>query len=341
MRCIFCLQERPGSEEHVFPRAIGGSLTIDRLCKRCNSALGSRVDAALSDSFVVRMHRAQLGLAGNSGMIPALHEILLGVHKLAEDPERRIQTRFNKDTGRLDIRHLHHASDVTMPDGTTARQIIVDERDIDQLPKIIQRERKRHGVPPLSEEQLADEVRRAAKNISVINNPNLLIEQSYSFAYLRHALAKIAYELAFLWLGESYLDDPSAAELRAAVCNVDPASTDQLPMWAGDSESCEAFRFWSSNQNHHIAYAFAAADGIAVAVRVFNIHAAIVWVTKDSARYLSDSDATTRLRFLSIEPITRKMRNTSVMDEFLRVAQAITESVRASRPTRDDASSRR
>src|SRR5260221_9747795 len=100
-RCIFCLEERPGSEEHVFPSAIGGRLTTDRVCRPCNSTLGSRVDAALSDSFIIRSRRARLGLAGNSGTPPAIHEMLLGVAKLAKHPERRVKITFNNATGKL------------------------------------------------------------------------------------------------------------------------------------------------------------------------------------------------------------------------------------------------
>ena len=39
MRCIFCSNERPSSLEHVFPLAIGGHITTDRVCKECNSTL--------------------------------------------------------------------------------------------------------------------------------------------------------------------------------------------------------------------------------------------------------------------------------------------------------------
>ena len=67
MKCIFCLEERPGTDEHVFPLAIGGSLIFDRVCAGCNSDLGSRIDTAISDNFLIRNHRARLGLAGNSG----------------------------------------------------------------------------------------------------------------------------------------------------------------------------------------------------------------------------------------------------------------------------------
>jgi hypothetical protein len=61
MLCIFCDQERAPSIEHVFPLAIGGTVTTDRVCAPCNSVLGSRVDAALSDFFPVRMRRAEQG----------------------------------------------------------------------------------------------------------------------------------------------------------------------------------------------------------------------------------------------------------------------------------------
>lgn len=330
MRCIFCLHERPGTEEHVFPFAIGGSLITYRLCGPCNSTLGSRVDAALSDSFLVRTRRAQLELPGHSGIPPTRHEMLLGIAKLAEDPERRIRTTLNKDTGKLDIRALYHASDLVMPDGTKARQIIIDERDKDQIPKIIQRERKRHGIPPLSEEHLAAEVQKATENITTIENPAVLIELSVSFAYLRHAMMKIAYELAFLWLGESYLDDPSAADLRAGICAPDPASTNGLPGYVGDAESCDAFKFWSMDKTHHLAYAYMDGNGgIAVAVRVFDIHAAVVSVTRDAARYLAGCDANDKLRFLAIEPLTGNLRNTSFMEEMRRLAAATTAGRRA------------
>ena len=326
MRCIFCLHERPGSKEHVFPLAIGGHLTTDRVCSQCNSTLGSRVDAALSNSYLVRMRRAELGLAGNSRTPPALHELLLGTSALADHPGQRVQTTFNAKTGKLDSRLLPYVADVVTTDGSKARQIVVDERDVDQLPKIIQRERKRHGVPPLPPEQLAAEVKRFSENVMVINNPRILMERSYSFAYVRHAILKIAYELAFLWLGEAYLDDPAAAELRAAICDPDPASTDRLAAWAGEADNCEVFRYWSVETNNHLALAFAGDDGIAIAVRVFDIHAAVVWVATDAARYLSGPDTGSKLRFLASDPVSGAMRDTSMMDEWWRVAAAMVAS---------------
>jgi hypothetical protein len=325
MRCIFCLKDRPGTEEHVFPLAIGGRVTIDRVCRLCNSTLGSRVDAALSNSFVVRARRAELGLSGSSGTPPAAYEMLVGVAKLANEPERRIQTKFNKKSGRLDIRALHHATDVIMPNGSKARQIVIDARDKDQIPKIIQRERKRHGLQPFSQEQLAAEAARCAENITCVNDPSVIFELTCDFAYVRHAMIKIAYELAFLWLGESYLDDPSAAELREAICSSDLTSTDRLSAFVGDAEGCDVFTFWPSSKTQHLAYAFPCGTGeLAVAVRVFDCHAAVVSVTKDAARYLVGAGAQEKLRFLTIDAVTGRKENVPLFGELLAYATRVT-----------------
>ncbi|MHC2336995.1 HNH endonuclease [Bradyrhizobium sp. USDA 4454] len=157
MRCIFCLEERPPSQEHVFPRAIGGSLTIHRVCDQCNSELGTRVDAALGDFLPVRARRAKLGLAGNSGVVPKWYEIFLGDATLVGEAAGRIQTTFDEATGKLTHRQLHRAENVERPDGQKVRQITLHPRDKDQIPEVIRRERLRHKLRPLSDEELEAE----------------------------------------------------------------------------------------------------------------------------------------------------------------------------------------
>jgi len=258
MRCIFCSIDRPPSLEHVFPVAIGGHLTTDRVCEPCNSTLGSRVDAALVDFFPVRVRRAELGLAGNSGTPPGKFELLTGEVMLAGDPCGRLLVTYDEANNKLDLRRLYSASDVATPDGQKIRQITIDARDKDQIPVIIQRERKRHGLPPLSSEELAIEVSKCTTNR--VENPSVVKNLNVSFAYVRHAMFKIAYELAFLWLGETYLDDPVAVELREAICNADLASTDTLGGYVGDAPECAVFSNWMPHPAHHLAYASVVAN---------------------------------------------------------------------------------
>lgn len=300
---------------------------MDRVCGRCNSLLGHRVDAALSDNLIIRWRRADLGLVGNSGEAPGQFELLTGKHKLAARPEQYVRVSYDETTRKLDVTAVYHASDVVLPDGTRTRRIEVDARDRDQIPKIIQRERKRHGLPLLSPEQLAAEVERATQNVVSVQNPQVLIETSASFAYVRHAMVKIAYELAFLWLGEAYLDDPTAAELREAICGGNPRSTDALPGTIGDASECGAFNLWSADKVHHIAFANVVPENrsIVIAVRVFDIFAAVVQVTREAHQYLTSGDAESKLRFLAMEPVSGNMSDVPLMQEFMRIATLMTK----------------
>jgi hypothetical protein len=169
----------------------------------------------------------------------------------------------------------------------------------------------------MPEDELAAEVLKATQNVTAIDKPKVSKQMTVTFAFLRHAMMKIAYELAFLWLGEAYLDDPTAVSLRTAICSPDMNSTDGLRGYVGDVAGCDAFRFWSDDNRHHLAYAFHDANGgIAMAVRVFDIQAAVVSMTNDAARYLSGQDESALLRFLSINPERGDMRNVPFLEEF-------------------------
>lgn len=324
MLCIFCYKERAPSLEHVFPLAIGGTITTDRVCGECNSALGTRVDAALSDFFPIRMRRAKLGLAGNKGAPPAWHEMFLGEAKLIGQAADRVRTTFNKATGKLETLRLYHAADVVTPDGKKIRQITLDARDKGQIPKIIQRERKRHGLPPLSDEELA--AAAGTYTTTAVENPLVQRSLSVSFAYLRHAIIKIAYELAFLWLGEVYLTDPLAIELRAAICNPDIASTDKVAGYVGEAENCDVFnKFWLPHDEHHLAYAtILAGTDVVICVRIFDIYAAAVVVSHDPGRYDGVIADQAKLQFLAIDSVSGRTINTSFDEESRRIAAAMT-----------------
>jgi len=281
------------------------------------------VDAALCNFLPIRARRAKLGLAGNSGTAPEWYEIFLGDGKLVGETADRIQTTFDKATGKLVHRQLHHASDVVLPNGQKGRQITIDLRDKDQIPKIIQRERKRHNLPPLSDEQLAIE----AQNFTAktIERPLVMVNLEASFAYLQHAMLKIVYELAFLWLGESYLDDPLAAKLRAAVISKDLASADEYAANIFDARECKVFSdFWTPHEGHHLAYASLVAGKVIVAIRVFDLYAAGVIVSEEPDRYFRNHSDLTKLGFLAIDSVSGKTIHTPFETESRRIAEMMT-----------------
>ena len=51
-RCIICKKIKNSNDfnkEHIIPESIGGSLTIDNVCKDCNSKLGKEIDSKITN----------------------------------------------------------------------------------------------------------------------------------------------------------------------------------------------------------------------------------------------------------------------------------------------------
>jgi len=131
---------------------------------------------------------------------------------------------------------------------------------------------------------------------------------------------KIAYELAFLWLGEAYLDDPLAVELREAICKDDLASTDGLAGYIGEAQPCTAFNFWTPHEAHHLAFASVVAGDVIISVRIFDLYAAIVVVSREASRYFQGAADSSKLRFLAIDSASGRTVDTTWDDETRRMA---------------------
>ncbi len=174
----------------------------------------------------------------------------------------------------------------------------------------------------MSDQDLAAE----AGNLTVnsIKNPLVHVTIPVSFAYLRHAMMKIAYELAFLWFGDAYLDDPLAIDLRNSILKADLASTDGLVGYVGEAKPCTAFKFWTPHEAHHLAYSSIVADALIVAVRVFDLYAAAVVVSRRTQHYFRTTADASKLRFLAIDSVSGKTVDTTFDNETCRLAEEMT-----------------
>src|SRR6266436_2941017 len=64
------MDESLRSVEHVFPEAIGGTLTLSTMCRPCNGHLGNSADVHLTDHVLIKLDRWQFNLSGKGGAIP-------------------------------------------------------------------------------------------------------------------------------------------------------------------------------------------------------------------------------------------------------------------------------
>lgn len=329
MQCVFCLEEKPSSIEHVFPYAVGGCLTFDRVCKDCNSWLGATVDPGLTEYPLVLARRSAAGVAGKDGRVPDFFGDVLGTGELVQNPTHKF--RVSMGSKGLIARSLNRSEIANVSDGVFERRFVVDEDTGPKvIAKIIQRERKRADVEPLSRHELEQAVAKVLESSQRIENPTFLHKIAFDEASLKLAIMKIIYELAFIWLGESYLTDPIGVCLREVASRRVGLNDTKIEGEISAAREMQPFSWWSSDVESHLAFATTVSGGITVAVRVFDLVGAHVRVTDTAARYLSRGLADQQLRFVRMDPVSRTKSESPLMQELGRIAQSMVDTHRDS-----------
>ncbi|MEH2056079.1 MAG: HNH endonuclease [Nostoc sp.] len=218
MQCIICKENKSAtnfSKEHIFPDSIGGNITLDCVCKICNDILGSSIDSKLTNHEFVQLIRLALKIPGKSGKIPnPLYESYIagtqekiryildnfGNPKELQQVSSKVDIEF-EDDGALNI----HIEACTKPG---------DEADRRKLIDITNKKLKRKGLTLLSEEQ-----EKKILNAQPISSERPLIHKQLKIdtIFYKRAIIKIAYELAYYWLGSDYLNDNMGELLRLII----------------------------------------------------------------------------------------------------------------------------
>jgi len=324
MRCIFCLKEKVASDEHVFPEAIGGTLVIRRVCNSCNSWLGTNIDAPLVDHPLVLMIRAQLRLPNKGGDIPDVIKKVFHIGTLADDLEQRVLTMTDPETGKIFMKLLYKRTSQIVGDGAELVSITIDESDKGNLGTIVQRERQRAGLVPLPADQLAKEVERiVANNHGLIENPTVHYSIPIDLTEYKRGLLKICYELAWRWLGDEFLSDLAAEKIRGAIFDGIPTAPDKLANGPRGmftfGANLDPFSLWSEEPNANIGVLMRVGNQISLGVKIFSTMSGVVCVSDNAEKYPQFADK--KGRFIAIDPISGKRRESTLAEETLRVIQ--------------------
>jgi hypothetical protein len=337
MLCIFCLQNRPPSNEDVFPLAIGGGLITNRVCIDCNSLLGAKADAPLCNHLGIIAKRSKFKLAGQSRKAPDAisHFVKTGKATLASDPTRNVRVRWNPKTGKLDVKLSTRIRE--RPDGNA--EILLDASNPDvarqQLFKLIQRHRRRSGMVPLAPKELVQQVEAVweSRRLEAIENPQLLHNIPIDSQSYRRGIFKIAYELAATWLGDRYVvDDAVAAVIRDFVLAKKEGEAGLRGTINFGSSADHPLALWRRDRHCHVAMSTVTNNTIVVAIKIFDAIEAVVVVSEQPEKYTSGLLDPQRVRFLHINPITGETRNTSLTEEMGKFAQAYIDADQGGRP---------
>lgn len=330
MLCIFCLNDKPPSEEHVFPEAIGGTLTIDRVCRECNNLLNARADRDLIQHPFVKMRRATLRIPDKRGRTLDPFADVFGTGTIVGDGRgQKVSIRLDPVTRRPTLRLFPHKIEKVGPDGEKEFEYKIDARDAHKLPTILQRERKRLGRPELSPSALDAAVSEVlSRSRTVAETPVIRHQMMLKETDPRRGILKIAYELAWLWLGDEYLHDESAQNLRRVILSDRPIDDPGLPEICGTMSTREAVPAlvpWNDVPNVHLAVINAARNRVGIALRVFKALSAVVIVSEQWARYGRAGGRDHVGNFIELDPKSRTVTQSSL-------AEAIIELCKRSEP---------
>ncbi len=300
LRCIFCMTEKPEKEltiEHIFPDAIGGTVTIKSVCKPCNDYLGRKVDTHLTNHYLVQFARMIYKIPGKSGVIPnPLENGFMG-----EGNTEPVKYRFTKDGKPKDI-YVVPEVNVNETDKGMGLQLRIDKSDEYKVPEIINKILKRKGFPLLSDEEIEKRINRKYKTEQF---PMVHMTAEVDMLHYQRAILKIIYELAYYWLGEKYLEDETAIKLRQCILNEAWEENTVENFCIEGKISIDSnnvlWEFWKDDECSHLAFINVCGGILCIGVRVFNNINGVVTI--------------------AINPVTKETRNCSYDQELLNIAR--------------------
>jgi hypothetical protein len=239
---------------------------------------------------------------------------LSGRWPFADDPDQYAIHCPDPETGKLIPKLVPtREKQITLPDGRKIIRVVIDELDQAEIPKIVQRVRRRAGLTALSKDELAIEVQRSEREM--IGNRPILITPKFDMLAYKRGMLKIAYELAWLWIGDDWLSDAAAVRLRNAI--LEPNRDFTVHGVRGTVSPGADFAPWQSEPDCHIGAAMRDGDQITLSVRVFSAVSAVVLATEEAWRY---PDFGILGQFIALDPVTRQItRQTTLSAEMERL----------------------
>ncbi|MCX7000930.1 MAG: HNH endonuclease [Candidatus Sumerlaeota bacterium] len=228
--CIYCLQEKEMTLEHIIPKSIGGALTIDAVCKECNSKIGTEIEGKFIDSVLMKLPRFVEKIPGKSGKIP---------NPFDEVGETQDGTRINLDDD-LKPYIFPEIKKEKISDEAVRLEIKLDKQNSIQLPDILEKEVERISRKEgwnLSKIEIQNRAKQIVEDIKTkcpIHSFQPTIHYQFTIDHRIMCLeyAKIAYEMAFYLWGYDYIyKSDTAKKIRNAIINLEetPPIHGQIP----------------------------------------------------------------------------------------------------------------
>jgi len=292
MKCIICKENKFSTnftKEHIFPDSIGGNITLDCVCKICNDLLGSSVDSKLTNHELVQLIRLALKIPGKSGKIPNP----LGEAYIAGTQEK-IRYVFDNFGNPKELQQVSSKVDIELEDDGALNIHIEastkpgDEADRRKLIHITNTKLKRKGLALLSEEE-----EKQILNAQPVSSERPLLHKQLKIdtIFYKRAIIKIAYELAYYWLGSDYLNDNIGELLRLIIYQDfqkerwQNRSIDFNIDFYGEKSWFPYLYFDNYKNNIHVGSLLKINNYLRCYIKIFDIFQGVITISNDASLY--------------------------------------------------------
>lgn len=287
MQCIICKKDLPPedfNDEHVFPKSIGGEFKLkEHVCKTCNSGLGTKVDLLLVDHVVIKLNRHINKIPNYSNVVPNA----FGDGVDAKDPNIRVSWPSDRNGNMGEVHSHPYILSEKRSDGSVEVSGIFDEKDVDNAPEMFQKRLQRSG-----KHVSIEEIKQNMKTSYSSTNQQIIYNREVGVLDHKPCMAKIAYEMAFYWLGSQYLTDERGEKLRSCLfdlkegMSIDESFSKNDMRGSADFIKDENRKFeFPGHEKCHVAYLFNEGNKIICYVKIFNVFEGFFCVSENLSRY--------------------------------------------------------
>lgn len=223
MKCIICNKNEASSKEHIIPYKLGNNaLVTHNICKECNNELGQKVDYILTDNLLIKAFRKYKVKGENP--------------KIFHGKETDVYT--GRDYILKDGKYYLKPGIIVKENGTIELEVDVDDDPQEFARKYLLKK----DLSDLEVENVLNEIEIKERNISA---PVFVLKENINFSKLALPLVKIAFELTFESLGETYRRDEMYTRLKTELLNA-------LKTKKYDAEASSRFAQYIIFYNSHI-----------------------------------------------------------------------------------------
>ncbi|WP_409200989.1 HNH endonuclease [Methanobrevibacter sp. DSM 116169] len=207
-KCILCGKIKKGSIEHVIPETLGGSFTIDNLCKECNNFFADKIDFNAKNQFSEILFIKKIINKQDKESISSLsYRSKDGFYNFDMKHNDEINILDGKTTIKIINKRLKISFDNTIDSFNDVKIDIIKS-----IKKFNKKNKEEYKINLIKTLELAETIFNSDYNSAPKDEEEIIYEKNYKIPL--PLFFKISFEMGCYILEEEYFNDNTYKQLK-------------------------------------------------------------------------------------------------------------------------------